>query len=199
MYNHNYGGFDYVRIHSELLSLVFNPKIIANLTRNWRLYETVVPHLKKAAFISFFIGFLISCGNDKSLTEIENYVTVIDARKDLSESITEYNTEDLNGDFVGGIDIYELTDKNGEIFRIIAEVVQPNQSPTHYKFYFKKDSLTFAAIVEFDKNGTDTIINSEYYFNGLNLIKQIDKKKKGIDAETLRQTSEFYLVYGKTI
>ena len=34
MYNRNYGGFDYVRIHSELLSLVFNPKIIANLTRN---------------------------------------------------------------------------------------------------------------------------------------------------------------------
>ena len=31
MYNRNYGGFDYVRIHSELLRLVFNPKIIANL------------------------------------------------------------------------------------------------------------------------------------------------------------------------
>ena len=34
MYNRNYGGFDYVRIHSELLRLVSNPKIIANLTRN---------------------------------------------------------------------------------------------------------------------------------------------------------------------
>ena len=31
MYNRNYGGFDYIRIHSELLRLVFNPKIIANL------------------------------------------------------------------------------------------------------------------------------------------------------------------------
>ena len=34
MYNRNYGGFDYVRIHSELLKPVLNPKIIANLTRN---------------------------------------------------------------------------------------------------------------------------------------------------------------------
>ena len=34
MYNRNYGGFDYVRTHSELLRFVFNPKIIANLIRN---------------------------------------------------------------------------------------------------------------------------------------------------------------------
>ena len=27
MYNRNYGGFDYVRIHSELLRLVFNRKV----------------------------------------------------------------------------------------------------------------------------------------------------------------------------
>ncbi len=34
MYNRNYGGFDFVRIHSELLTSCAKPKIIANLTRN---------------------------------------------------------------------------------------------------------------------------------------------------------------------
>ncbi len=34
MYNRNYGGFDCVRIHSELPRLVLNSKLIANLTRN---------------------------------------------------------------------------------------------------------------------------------------------------------------------
>jgi hypothetical protein len=34
MYNRNYGGFDYVRIHSELLTSVLKPKINAYLTRN---------------------------------------------------------------------------------------------------------------------------------------------------------------------
>ena len=28
MYNRNYGGFDYVRIHSELLTLVPNRKLL---------------------------------------------------------------------------------------------------------------------------------------------------------------------------
>lgn len=27
IYNHNYGGFDYVRIHSELLQSVLNQKL----------------------------------------------------------------------------------------------------------------------------------------------------------------------------
>ena len=124
------------------------------------------------------------------MNEIEN-------RKDLSESITEFNTEDMDGEIVGGISIYELTDNNGEIYRIIAEVGQPNQSPANYEFFFKKDSLTFARIVEFNETGTDTIINSEYYYNGTKLIKQIDQKKEKMDGETVRQVSEFYLVYGK--
>ena len=34
------------------------------------------------------------------MSEIEKYVTEIDNRTDLSESITEFNTEDLNGDRV---------------------------------------------------------------------------------------------------
>jgi hypothetical protein len=153
--------------------------------------------LRKAFYISLIFGFLISCGNDKTLAEIENYVNEIENRKDLSESITEFNTEDLDGEIVGGISIYELTDKNGEIYRIIAEVGQPNQSPANYEFYFRNDSLTFAKIVEFNETGTDTILNSEYYYDGIELIKQIDKKKGKMDAETVKQVSEFYLVYGK--
>ena len=153
--------------------------------------------MRKAFYISLIFGFLISCGNDKTLAEIEKYVNEIENRKDLSESITEFNTEDLDGEIVGGISIYELTDKDGEIYRIIAEVGQPNQSPANYEFYFKNDSLTFAKIVEFNETGTDTILNSEYYYDGIELIKQIDKKKEKMDAKTVRQVSEFYLVYGK--
>lgn len=153
--------------------------------------------MRKAFYISLIIGILISCGNDKTQSEIEKYVIEVDNRKDLSESITEFNTEDLNGVIVGGISIYELTDNDGEIYRIIAEVGQPNQSPANYEFYFKKDSLTFARIVEFNKTGTDTIVNSEYYFDGIELVKQINKEKEKMDPETVRQVSEFYLVYGK--
>lgn len=153
--------------------------------------------MRKTIYIALIIGFLISCGNDKTLSEIEKYVTEIDNRKDLSESITEFNTEDLNGEIAGGISIYELTDNNGEIYRIIAEVGQPNQSPANYVFYFKKDSLTFAKIVEFNETGTDTIINSEYYYDGVKLLKQTNWKEEKMDAETVRQVSEFYLVYEK--
>ena len=161
------------------------------------MHKHVVHHLKKTIYIALIIGFLISCGNDKTLSEIEKYVTDIDNRKDLSESITEFNTEDLNGEIVGGISIYELTDDKKEIYRIIAEVEQPNQSPAHYEFYFKKDSLTFAKIVEFNESGTDTIVNSEYYYDGIKLVKQIDQKADNMDSETVKQASEFYFVYGK--
>ena len=153
--------------------------------------------MRKVFYISLIYGFLISCGNDKTLVEIEKYVKEIENRKDLSESITEFNTEDLHGEIVGGISIYELTNNKGEIYRIIAEVGQPNQSPANYEFFFKNDSLTFARILEFNETGTDTLINSQYYYNGTKLIKQIDQMKEKMEAETVRQASEFYLVYGK--
>lgn len=124
-------------------------------------------------------------------------MTKIDNRKDLSESISEFITEDLNDEIVGGIDIYELTDSKGEIYRIIAEALQPNQSPIHFNFYFKKDSLCYAKIIEFNKTGTDTIVNSEYYFNGIKLLKQIDRKKNKKDATIVWQASKLYLQFGK--
>ncbi|WP_334058380.1 hypothetical protein [Polaribacter sp. P097] len=124
------------------------------------------------------------------MSEIEN-------RKDLSESINEFNMENLDGEIVGGISIYKLTDNNGEFYRVIAEVGQPNQSLANYEFYLKKDSLTFARIVKFNETGTDTIINSEYYFDGNELVKQIDKEKEKMDTQTVRQMFEFYLDYGE--
>ena len=153
--------------------------------------------MRKTFYISLIVGFIIGCGNDKTLSEIEKYVTEIDNRNDLSESISEFNTEDLDGEIVGGISINELTDDSGEIYRIIAEVAQPNQSPANYEFYFKKNSLTFAKIVEFNETGTDTILNSEYYYDGVKLLKQTNWKEEKMNAETVRQVSEFYLVYGK--
>ncbi len=153
--------------------------------------------MKKTFVITLILGFLISCGNNKTVSEIDNYVIEIDKRTDLSESITEFITEDSNDEIVGGITIYELTDKNGKIYRIMAEIVQPSQSPANYEFYFKKDTLTFARIIEFDETGNDTITNSEYYFKGIELIKQLDKQGTEMTSETVRKASEFYLVYGK--
>jgi hypothetical protein len=79
----------------------------------------------------------------------------------------------------------------------MADIVEPNKSPANYEFYFKRHTLTFARIIELDQSGNDTIIKSEYYFKGTDLIKQLDKKENKKNAETVRQLSEIYLVYGK--
>ncbi len=153
--------------------------------------------MKKTIFTFLIIGLLNSCGTNKTVSEIDDYINQISTRDDLAQSITEFNTENLNGEIVGGIDIYELTDENGETFRIIAEVVKPNQSPKHYVFYFKKDSMTYARVIEFDESGNDTIVDSKYYFSGADLIKQIDEQENKIEPETVRQLSDFYRAYGK--
>jgi hypothetical protein len=44
MYNRNYGGFDYVRIHSVIAKVCAKPKIIANLTRKSG-YTRPLPHI----------------------------------------------------------------------------------------------------------------------------------------------------------
>ena len=153
--------------------------------------------MKKTFVITLIFGFLIGCVDNNAVSEIKDYVTKTDSREDLTESITEFHTEDLDEEIIGGISIYELTDSDGEIYRIIAEVVQPNQRPAYYEFYFKNGTLNYSRIIEYDKSGSDTLMNSEYYFSGKKLIKQIDKRNNKMDAETVRQVSEFYLVYGK--
>ena len=115
----------------------------------------------------------------------------------MPESITEFVTENENDEAVGGTSIYELTDSNDNIYRIVAEVGQPNEPPANYEFYYKKDTLIFARIIQFDEKGEGKITDSEYYFKGADLIKQVHKKAKKIDPKTVRKKSEFYLVYGK--
>ncbi|MGM1057468.1 MAG: hypothetical protein ACQEWG_16400 [Bacteroidota bacterium] len=153
--------------------------------------------MKKTFFIILIIGLLNSCGTNEAVSKIDGYINEISTRDDLTQSIIEFNTENLDGEIVGGIDIYELTDENGETHRIIAEVVQPTQSPKHYVFYFKKDNLTYARVIEFDESGNDTIVDSKYYFSGADLIKQIDEQENKIVPETVRQLSDFYRAYGK--
>jgi len=162
------------------------------------MHKHVLNHLKKTFIIALLFAFIFSCGNNKTISEIENYMTQINNRSDLIESITEFNTEDLNDKIVGGISIYKLADEKGEIYRMTAEIVRNNQAPANYEFYFKKDTLTFARIIEFDKTGNDTIINSEYYFKGKKLLKQLNKQENKMGATTVKEVSEFYLVYGKT-
>ena len=162
------------------------------------IHKTVLNHLKKTFVIALLFVFLFSCGNNKTISKIENYVTQINNRTDLIESITEFNTEDLNDKIVGGISIYKLADEKGGIYRMTAEIVRNNGAPANYEFYFKKDTLTFARIIEFDETGNDTIINSEYYFQGKKLLKQLNKQENKMDATTVKEVSEFYFVYGKT-
>jgi hypothetical protein len=153
--------------------------------------------LKKTTVIALVFGILISCGNNQTVSEIDNFVSTINNRNDLTESITEFNTEDLSDVIIGGISIYKLTDKSGEIFRIIAEIGELNELPLNYEFYFQKDTLSFARIIKFNETGNDTLMISEYYFRGSELIKQNGKETNKIEAETVRKTSVFYLVYGK--
>jgi len=154
--------------------------------------------LKIKFFISLIFGVLIGCGNGKTVSDIIDYVTEINNRTDLTESISEFDSEDLNDKDVGGISIYELTDSNGNILRIVAEIVQTNNLPINYEFYFKNDTLTFARVTEWNETGSDTIMNSDYYFDKSELIKQVDRKDIQMDAETVIEVSEFYLVYGKS-
>jgi len=154
--------------------------------------------LKKAIYIAFIFGILISCSEKKTISEIQNYVNEINSRTDLNESITEYNTEDLNGEIVGGTAIYELTDNENHLYRIITETAQPNDSVSNYEFYYKDKKLVFAKIIHCSNKSIelDTITNSELYFQGGKLIKQIDRKPTGINSEHIKLLAESYTVEG---
>ncbi len=153
--------------------------------------------MKKALYILLVFGIIVSCGKTKTVISIDQFVTRVDMQTDLTYSISEYIIEDLNGEIVGGTDVYELTNENDEIFRIIVDEVTPNKNPVNYTFYFENKKLIYSKIIKFDESGTDTIINSEYYFKGAEMIKQVNKHENGIEPEEVRQLSDFYLVYGK--
>ena len=154
--------------------------------------------MKKVIHIILILGVLISCSEKKTLSEIKNYVKGIENRTDLKESITEFNTENLNGEIVDGASIYELTDEQNQLYRIITKTAQPNDSTVNLEFYYKDKELIFAKVLQFSNHPTelDTIINSELYFNKGKLIKQIDLKPTGIDSEYIKLLAESYTVEG---
>ena len=154
--------------------------------------------MKKAIYITFIFGILISCSEKKTISEIQDYVNEIESRTDLNESITEFNTKDLNGEIVGGTAIYELTDNKNQLYRIITETSQPNDSVFNYEFYYKDKKLVFAKIIHCTNKSfeLDTITNSELYFQNGKLIKQIDLKPTGIDSEYVKLLAESMTVQG---
>ena len=80
MYNRNYGGFDYVRIHSELLTSVLNRKLLT-LNPLLFIYKTVLANLMKEHIfkIIFMLLFSVYCAAQTSMhTEISR----IDLPKD---------------------------------------------------------------------------------------------------------------------
>ena len=132
------------------------------------------------------------------MSEIQNYVSGIENRTDLNESITEFITEDSNGEIVGGTAIYELTDNENQLYRIITETAQPNDSVSNFEFYYKEEKLVFAKIIHCSNKSMelDTITNSELYFQSGKLIKQIDLKPTGIDSEYVKLLAESMTVEG---
>jgi hypothetical protein len=154
--------------------------------------------MKKAIYITLILGILISCSEKKTIYEIKNYVKKIENRTDLNESVTEFNTEDLNGKIVGGTSIYELTDKDNNLYRITKDGSNPNDTVLNYEFYFKNKKLVFAKIIKFSNYSSefDTIVNSELYFENGKLIEEISKKPIGIDAEYVKSLAESMTVEG---
>jgi len=154
--------------------------------------------LRKTIYIALILGILINCSENKDISEIKNYVIEIDNRTDLNESITEFNTENQNGEIIGGSSIYELTDKDNELYRIIKESSQPNDSVFNYEFYYKDKKLIFAKVIKFSNNLSefDTIVNSELYYKNEKLIEQLNKKTTGIDSEYVKLLAESFTVEG---
>ncbi|MHB0756908.1 hypothetical protein [Polaribacter sp. M15] len=154
--------------------------------------------MKKTIHLALILGILISCSENKHISEIKNYVIKIDNRTDLNESITEFNTENQNGEISGGTSIYELTDNDNKLYRIIKESSQPNDSVFNYEFYYKDKKLIFAKVIKFLNISSefDTIVNSELYYKNEKLIEQLNKKPKGIDSEYIKLLAESFTVEG---
>ncbi len=115
----------------------------------------------------------------------------------MTELISEFKPEELKTDLINQIAIQVRKDSDENIFKVSAELVQKDGIPLKYVFYFKNEVLNFARMTEFNEIAKDTVMDSEYYFDGTELLKQINRKKEEMDAETVRQASEFYLIYGK--
>ena len=153
--------------------------------------------MKKLTFIVILFGSLASCKTDNVIAETNQYVAELANREDLTWSITEFVTEAPDDEIVGGMDISTLTSEDRQIYRIISDVSQPNQNPLNYDFFYRKGSLIFAQVIRFNEEGTDTIVNSDYYYKGNELIKQVDRKNMNIESNVVKQESDYYLNLSK--
>ena len=158
----------------------------------------IVKHLKRTIYITLIFGILISCSENKTISEIQNYVNEIENRTDLKESITEFNIEDLNREIVGGTSEFTLTDKQNKLYRIIKETSHPNDSILNYEFYYKDEKLVFAKVIKFSTYSLsfDTISNSELFYEKGKLIKQIDLKPTEINSEYIKILAESFTIEG---
>ena len=152
--------------------------------------------LREKILIILVFGFLTGCGNSSVISDIDQYVAIADESSDLKESITKYNAEDFNSDIINNMTYYELRDSEDKIYRIITDLITVDEIPYYYEFYYKNSDVVFSRIVELSKSGSDTLMNSRYYFSDSKLIKQIDQKEKNMESETVKQLSEFYFVFG---
>ena len=66
--------------------------------------------------MTIILGILISCSENKTKSEIKNYINNIDNHTYLNKSITEFNNENLNGQIHGGTLIYTLTDRDNKLY-----------------------------------------------------------------------------------
>ena len=126
---------------------------------------------------------------------IEDYVKKIDNRTDLSETLIEFNSDNFHDEIADKSRIYSLSNQQKEIIRIIAEIQQPNSALAKYEFYFKDNQLVYASALDFESNRIDTVLESECYYRENEVISQVDYRDNKIDAENLRQASEYYVLY----
>jgi len=141
---------------------------------------------------------LISCDENKNISEIKDYVKEVENRSDLNESITEFITENLTEENIGGTSIYELTDNKNKLYRIITQTSLPNDSITNFEFYYKNEKLIFAKVLQFSNNWSklDTIRNSELFFHNNQLIKQVNINPKGINSDYIKSLAESFTIKG---
>ena len=170
MYNRNYGGFDSVRIHSELLTSVLNRKIINfnpvtdGYTRPLAIIMKIGTKNKIHLFFSAFVS-IISFGQIEQKT--------FDFKMD--KAIAEFRTELTNKNVDTLLQAYYTFD-NGR-----------GNNATHL-FLWKKNGTEYLKVIKYKKNNKfkEFPINEcpeltnilDFYFKNETEIKTTDPKSK---------------------
>ena len=130
------------------------------------------------------------------ISEIDEYIKLVESNKDLSVSITEYIIENNKNKIIGGEDIYSLNDSNQKSIRLWVEHV--SESQFEYYFYYKENELVYAQYAEYgDKElhtlELDTLSFVKYYFQNEQLIKGIALKGELNTEKNIINKSNYYL------